>query len=114
MVPLTFIVIGPIATWIGNILGAAVLSIYQFSPIVAGIAVGAIWQVLVMFGLHWGIIPIAINNIGVLGYDPVMVLGQATPFATAGAVLAVIIKSKNNSVRAIGIPAFISQSFRCL
>ncbi len=111
MVPLTFIVIGPIATWIGNILGAAVLSIYQFSPIVAGIAVGAIWQVLVMFGLHWGIIPIAINNIGVLGYDPVMVLGQATPFATAGAVLAVIIKSKNNSVRAIGIPAFISSLF---
>ncbi len=55
MVPLTFIVIGPIATWIGNILGAAVLSIYQFSPIVAGIAVGAIWQVLVMFGLHWGL-----------------------------------------------------------
>ncbi|WP_291292786.1 beta-glucoside-specific PTS transporter subunit IIABC [Enterococcus sp.] len=111
MVPLTFIVIGPIATWIGNILGAAVLSIYQFSPIVAGIAVGAVWQVLVMFGLHWGIIPIAINNIGVLGYDPVMVLGQATPFATAGAVLAVIIKSKNNSVRAIGIPAFISSLF---
>ena len=34
---------------------AAVLSIYQFSPIVAGIAVGAIWQVLVMFGLHWGL-----------------------------------------------------------
>jgi len=111
MVPLTFIVIGPIATWIGDILGAFVLAIYNFSPIVAGLAVGAIWQVLVMFGLHWGIIPIAINNIGVLGYDPVMVLGQATPFATAGAVLAVIIKSKNNSVRAIGIPAFISSLF---
>ena len=64
-----------------------------------------------MFGLHWGIIPIAINNISVLGYDPVMVLGQATPFATAGAVLAVIIKSRNISVRAIGIPAFISSLF---
>jgi PTS system beta-glucosides-specific IIC component len=111
MVPLTFIVIGPIATWAGDLLGELVLAIYNFSPIVAGIAVGAIWQVLVMFGLHWGIIPIAINNISVLGYDPVMVLGQATPFATAGAVLAVIIKSRNISVRAIGIPAFISSFF---
>lgn len=111
MVPLTFIIIGPIATWIGNILGAGVLAIYNFNPIIAGAAVGAVWQVLVMFGLHWGIIPIAINNIGVLGYDPVMVLGQATCFATAGAVLAVIIKSRNNSVRAIGIPAFISSLF---
>ncbi|EGP5191186.1 PTS beta-glucoside transporter subunit IIABC [Enterococcus faecium] len=111
MVPLTFIIIGPIATWAGDLLGEFVLTIYNFSPIVAGIAVGAIWQVLVMFGLHWGIIPIAINNISVLGYDPVMVLGQATPFATAGAVLAVIIKSRNVSVRAIGILAFISSLF---
>ncbi|MGX7190401.1 beta-glucoside-specific PTS transporter subunit IIABC [Enterococcus lactis] len=111
MVPLTFIIIGPIATWAGDLLGEFVLTIYNFSPIVAGIAGGAIWQVLVMFGLHWGIIPIAINNISVLGYDPVMVLGQATPFATAGAVLAVIIKSRNVSVRAIGIPAFISSLF---
>lgn len=111
MVPLTFIIIEPIATWAGDLLGEFVLTIYNFSPIVAGIAVGAIWQVLVMFGLHWGIIPIAINNISVLGYDPVMVLGQATPFATAGAVLAVIIKSRNVSVRAIGIPAFISSLF---
>ena len=111
MVPLTFIIIGPIATWAGDLLGEFVLTIYNFSPIVAGIAVGAIWQVLVMFGLHWEIIPIAINNISVLGYDPVMVLGQATPFATAGAVLAVIIKSRNVSVRAIGIPAFISSLF---
>lgn len=111
MVPLTFIVIGPIATWAGGLLDEFVLTIYNFSPIVAGFAVGAIWQVLVMFGLHWGIIPIAINNISVLGYDPVMVLGQATPFATAGAVLAVIIKSRNISVRAIGIPAFISSLF---
>lgn len=111
IVPLTFIIIGPIATWMGDILGKAVLAIYTFSPLVAGLAVGAIWQVLVMFGLHWGIIPIAINNISVLGYDPVMVLGQATPFATAGAVLAVIIKSRNTSVRAMGIPAFISSLF---
>jgi PTS system beta-glucosides-specific IIC component len=111
MVPLTFIVIGPIATWIGDILGAIVIAIHNFSPIIAGLAVGAVWQVLVMFGLHWGVIPIAINNIGVLGYDPIMVLGAATPFATAGAVLAVIIKSRNNSIRAIGIPAFISSLF---
>ncbi|MEY8446293.1 beta-glucoside-specific PTS transporter subunit IIABC [Enterococcus ratti] len=111
MVPLTFIIIGPIATWMGDILGAIVLNIYDFSPMIAGIVMGAIWQVLVMFGLHWGMIPIAINNISVLGYDPVLVLSSATPFATAGAVLAVIIKSKNNSVRSIGVPAFISSLF---
>ncbi|MEE6727701.1 PTS transporter subunit EIIC [Pediococcus acidilactici] len=111
VVPLTFIIIGPISTWFGDFLGTFALTIYNFSPIIAGIAIGGIWQVLVMFGLHWGIIPIAINNISILGYDPIMVLGQATPFATAGAVLAVVIKSHNVSVQSIGIPAFISSLF---
>ena len=73
--------IGPIATWIGNILGAAVLSIYQFSPIVAGIAVGAIWQVLVMFGLT-GDYPDCYQQYWCIRIRSLwMVLGQATPFA---------------------------------
>lgn len=111
MVPLTFIVIGPIATWLGDILGAVALGAYNFSPIIAGMVIGGLWQVLVMFGLHWGLIPIAINNVAVLGYDSVLVLGMATPFATAGAVLGVIIRSKSSDVRVLGIPAFISSLF---
>lgn len=111
MVPLTFIVIGPVATWLGDILGAVALGAYNLSPIIAGMVIGGLWQVLVMFGLHWGLIPIAINNISVLGYDSVMVLGMATPFATAGAVLGVIIRSKSSDVRVLGIPAFISSLF---
>lgn len=111
MVPLTFLIIGPVATWIGKILGVLVLTIYNFNPILAGIFIGGTWQILVMFGLHWGVLPIGINNLTVLGYDPVLVLGMATPFATAGAVLAVVIKSRNRSVKAIGIPAFISSLF---
>ncbi|WP_067840617.1 beta-glucoside-specific PTS transporter subunit IIABC [Amphibacillus sediminis] len=111
MVPLTYLLIGPIATWAGNILGSGALAAYNFSPVLAGLIVGGFWQVLVMFGLHWGVIPIAINNIAVFGYDPLLILGMSTPFATAGAVLAVLIKSKNTQLRAIGIPAFISSFF---
>lgn len=111
MVPLSFIVIGPIATWIGDILGALIMWIYNVSPIISGVVIGGFWQVLVMFGLHWGVVPIAINNISTLGYDAILTLMLGTPFATAGAVLAVVIRSKNQNVREIGIPAFISSLF---
>ncbi|API91493.1 MULTISPECIES: beta-glucoside-specific PTS transporter subunit IIABC [unclassified Virgibacillus] len=111
VVPVTFLVIGPIATWIGNLLGALTLAFYNFSPIVAGGIVGGFWQVFVMFGMHWGLIPIALNNLSVLGYDSIIVLGMATPFATAGVVLAIIIKTRNNKVKSLGIPAFISSLF---
>ena len=111
IVPSTYIVIGPIATWAGNILGNITLSIYNLSPIVAGLLLGGTWQVLVMFGLHWGVIPIAINNIVTLGYDPVLGLALATPIATAGVVLAIAIKTKSKKLRSIAIPASISSFF---
>ena len=38
----------------------------------AGALVGLTWQILVIFGLHWGFIPVYINNIMTNGYDNVM------------------------------------------
>ena len=34
-----------------------------------GAVMGGFWQIFVMFGLHWGLIPLIINNFTVLGYD---------------------------------------------
>lgn len=51
--PLAFIVIGPIATWTGNLIGQLTLAVYNFNPIAEGLFIGAFWQVLVIFGLHW-------------------------------------------------------------
>lgn len=111
MVPLTFIIIGPIATWIGKFIGVATLAIYNLNPIIAGIFMGGTWQLFVMFGLHWGIIPIKMNNISTLGYDSVLALAQATPFATAGVVLAILVKTKNSKLKALAGPACISSIF---
>ncbi|MBY0755404.1 PTS beta-glucoside transporter subunit IIBCA [Clostridium sardiniense] len=111
VVPLTFIVIGPIATWAGQVLGAITVGMYNLSPIVTGIFMGAFWQVFVMFGLHWGLIPVAINNLTTLGYDPVLSLMFAASFAQIGVVLAILIKTKNKKLKSLCIPAFISGIF---
>ncbi len=55
-VPITFLVIGPVATWIADIIAAAIQAVINFSPILAAVIVGGFWQVLVMFGVHWGIV----------------------------------------------------------
>lgn len=110
-VPLAFIVIGPISTWAGKLVGAATLAIYGVSPVVAGLFIGAFWQVFVVFGLHWGLIPILMNNISVLHYDPVIGTMLAASFAQTGVVGAIILKTKNKKLRTIAIPAFISGIF---
>ncbi|MEK5393891.1 beta-glucoside-specific PTS transporter subunit IIABC [Margalitia sp. FSL K6-0131] len=110
-VPLTFIVIGPIATWAGQLLGQLTLWLISLSPIVAGIFLGALWQVFVIFGLHWGLIPIAINNIVVMHSDPILALIFAASFAQTGAVLGVWLKTKDKKLKSLSIPAFISGIF---
>ncbi|MGG0760958.1 beta-glucoside-specific PTS transporter subunit IIABC [Bacillus paramycoides] len=111
VVPVTFLVIGPIATWAGQFLGQATLWIYNLSPLVAGIVLGAFWQVLVIFGLHWGIVPIGYNNLAVHGIDPILALIFATSFAQIGAVLGVWMKTKDQKLKTLSIPAFISGIF---
>ncbi|MDF2791378.1 MAG: beta-glucoside transporter subunit [Neobacillus sp.] len=111
MVPLTFLVIGPVATWAGTLLGAATLWVYTLSPVVAGLLIGGFWQIFVIFGLHWGLVPIAINNLTTLHYDPVLATTVMVCFAQIGAVLAVMLKTKNKGLKTLSFPAFISGIF---
>lgn len=111
VVPITFIVIGPIATWAGQLLGQATLGIYNLSPIIAGLFIGGLWQVFVIFGLHWGLVPIAINNLTTLKADPVLAMSFAASFAQIGAVLAVWMRIKQQKLKSLSIPAFISGIF---
>ncbi|MEH6937776.1 beta-glucoside-specific PTS transporter subunit IIABC [Bacillus sp. JJ664] len=111
IVPITFIVIGPVSTWAGSLLGAATLWVYNLSPVVTGVLLGGFWQVFVIFGLHWGLIPIAINNMTTSGADPILAMVFAASFAQIGAVLAVWIKTKNKNIKSLSIPAFISGVF---
>ncbi|WP_127836913.1 beta-glucoside-specific PTS transporter subunit IIABC [Clostridium prolinivorans] len=109
--PLALIIIGPIATWAGKLLGTLTLYIYNFSPVIAGIFMGAFWQVFVIFGLHWGFVPIAINNLAVLHYDPILAGTFAASFAQIGVVLAILLKTKDKKLKSLSIPAFISGIF---
>ncbi|WP_041556055.1 beta-glucoside-specific PTS transporter subunit IIABC [Carnobacterium sp. 17-4] len=111
VVPLTFIIIGPIATWAGSLVGAGTLAIYNISPIVAGLVIGGFWQVFVIFGLHWGLVPIALNNLALYGFDPILAMSFAASFAQTGAIIAVLIKTKEKKVKSLSIPAAISGLF---
>lgn len=111
VVPVTFMAIGPVATWASNLLGDISLAVYNFSPVIAGLFIGGFWQVFVMFGLHWGLVPLAMNNLAVLGYDPLLATSVAVCFAQTGVVMAILAKTKNQKLKSLCIPATISGLF---
>ena len=114
MVPLTYIVIGPVATVLCNIISAffqLIISIPVVGGGILGILVGALWQVLVIFGLHWSLIPICMINFATYGYDFTLTSYFCVSFAQSMAVLAIICKTRDKKLRDMAIPAFISGIF---
>lgn len=109
--PVTLLLLGPAATFGSILISEFTLAIRDFSPLVAGAVVGFTWQILVIFGLHWGFIPVYINNVMTLGYDNVMMPFFACTFATSAVVLAIFFKTRDKKLKEMAIPNFISGIF---
>ncbi|MXQ48057.1 PTS transporter subunit EIIC [Streptococcus pneumoniae] len=110
-VPLTFLLVGPLANIISDGLSSALIAIQGFNPIIFGFVLGAAWQVMVMFGLHWAIVPLAIVHIATKGESAMFVPALLPNFTQTGVLLAILIKSKEKKVKTITTPALISSIF---
>ncbi|PJC86634.1 PTS beta-glucoside transporter subunit IIABC [Vibrio sp. HA2012] len=100
-VPLTFLAIGPAATTASQFLAHCYSLIYSASPVVAGLIMGACWQIFVIFGLHWGFVPILLNNMAIAGSDSMTPLLIPAVLAQAGAALGVFLATKDYKLKAI-------------
>ena len=110
-IPAGLLIIGPLATFGSTLIAEGVMAVRNFSPLLAGGIVGLFWQILVIFGLHWGFIPVYINNIMTNGFDNVMMPFFACTFATSAVVLAIFCKTKNRHLKEMALPNFISGIF---
>lgn len=99
VVPLTFLLIGPAATWLSHLLANGYQAIHAFNPIIAGALIGALWQVCVIFGLHWGLVPLMINNLSVLGRDTMVPLLLPAVMGQVGATLGVMLRTRDAKLR---------------
>lgn len=110
-IPLTFLVIGPIMNVVADGLGNGLVAIQSFNPIIFGAIIGFTWQILVMFGMHWALIPFVIISLS-QGQPTSLIVGSGSvSFAQTGAVLAVMLTTKNMRLKELSIPAFISGIF---
>jgi PTS system beta-glucosides-specific IIC component len=105
---LTLWVIGPVTSIAAQGLSAVFTFLNSISSVLLGAVVGGLWQVLVMFGLHWALVPLGINDVSVNGFTFILAGMLGTTFAQTGAVVAIWIKSKNKKLKSLCPPAFIS------
>ncbi|MGC7134469.1 beta-glucoside-specific PTS transporter subunit IIABC [Listeria ivanovii] len=101
IIPVQLIVIGPLGSYLGVWLAEGVTWLFAHGGILAGGLLGATRPLLVMVGMHYGLMPIAIQNIAVLGYDYLMPVFLMANMGQAAAALAVFLKTKNKDLKAI-------------
>lgn len=111
MVPLTLLVIGPITAGAAHYLASGYNWIVNLAPWVAGAIIGAFWQVLVIFGVHWGITPVIIENINQYGKDSFQAYQTIAVIGQVGAALGFYIKTRSKEMKGVSISAFITGLF---
>ena len=100
----TFLVIGPIGTWLGDGLNAIVSVMNTVVPWFVPLLIGTTTPLLVMTGMHYGIIPIGINMLATKGIDTVAGPGMmVSNIAQGGAALAIAFKTKDKAVKGLTV-----------
>ncbi|GAB95989.1 PTS system beta-glucosides-specific IIC component [Kineosphaera limosa] len=110
MVPLTLLVVGPVAAGAANGLSDGFNYLVQNVPVVAALLYGGLIQVAVIFGIHWGFLPVALANHAQYGFDASQAYQSAAVIAQVGAVIGVFLKTRNRELKGIAgsaaIPGF--------
>jgi PTS system beta-glucosides-specific IIC component len=108
LVPATALVFGPIGSTVADAVSDAVQWVWELSPAVAGALMGGLWQVFVMFGVHWGFVPVIVNDLAEQGYSLLTGPLVAAVLAQGAATLAVFLRTRNPAFRALAGASSVS------
>lgn len=104
----TFLLTGPVITWISFAMADGLQALLSWNAALFGGLIAGLYQILVIFGLHWGIIPIYVNDFAIQGYSYLSAIISFSIVGQGGAALAVAVKSKKAPLKEIGYASAIS------
>ena len=109
MTPLTFVVIAPIGAWLGDGLANIITLINGYAGWSIPLIIGALSPLIVMTGMHYALISVAINNLAKVGWENIIGPGMlVSNIAQGGAALAVATKTKDDKLKALGFSTGLS------
>lgn len=111
MVPLTILVIGPISAGAASAIANGYNFLAENVPFLAAAIIGGVWEVFVIFGVHWGVTPMVMANFDMYGRDSFQAFQTIAVIAQVGAAFAVFLKSRNKEMKNVSLSAFVTGIF---
>ena len=111
MVPLTIVAIGPVSDNLATAIANGYNSLYNFAPALAAAVIGGLWQIVVIFGVHWGVTPMCLANYDLYGMDTFQAFQTMAVVAQMGAAFGVFLKAKKMETKNVSLSAGITGIF---
>ena len=111
MVPLTVLAIGPVSTGAANAIANGYNVLVKVAPPLAAAIIGGVWQVVVIFGVHWGVTPMVMANFANQGYDSFQAFQTCAVCAQMAAAFGVFLKTRNKEMKGVALSAGITGIF---
>lgn len=105
---ITLVVTGPVIQGFANGIADLINWMVHVSGWLGGLLIGGFYQLLVIFGLHWGVVPLVAQQITGSGESALNAIISTTMVSQGAAVLAVAIKSRKDDIKELGFAATIS------
>lgn len=106
--PIMLVLVGPAVNTLSNVIGNAIIRLYEISGAFGGAVFGAVYPLLVFLGLHHAVVPVELQSIAANGYDPLLAMCAAANAAVAGAALMVAIDSRNKEFKGLSLSSAVS------
>ena len=109
--PISLLIIGPVATWASSLIGALFTWLNEFSPLLFGGLLTGVWQLLVILGLHWGVVPIGFLQLSELGHSSIFAQVNISTFSIFGMLIAIAIRSKEHKTKELSASSTVPALF---
>ncbi|AUO66006.1 PTS beta-glucoside transporter subunit EIIBCA [Citrobacter freundii complex sp. CFNIH2] len=111
MVPLTLLLIGPVTAGVSDSIAIGYNWLYHNYPALAAAIIGGLWQIIVIFGVHWGFTPVVMANFDMYGNDSLQAFMTMAVVAQMAAAFSCAIKSKNKNLKSVSYSAGVTAIF---
>lgn len=111
VIPLGYTILGPVVSMVGEGVNSGITALMNTVPVIAGMVFAGTYQIMVLFGIHSALTSFAFINLLEGTPDAIMAMGCLVCFAQIGVVLGIYLKTKDENLKSIALPAFLSGIF---
>lgn len=108
IVPATLVAFGPVGSLVGQGLAGGITWLIDNTGIFGGLVLGGTMSLIIMTGMHWALVPIAILSLAEQNYDYILPIMFAANLGQAGATFGVFLRSRNPQFKALSLSTSFS------